>query len=157
MYICSGNSVIDMHYIDSPDSGGMSCNVVQHGLHLPCYYFRGNVYHPNYYLGCDTSLGCPCLANVGLQENGSHDFRFRVYPNPVINNFVNIGYILPQNKSGVLKLYDINGKQLFSQGLPPWSNEQSIKLPLFCNGMYNLVLQSGDFFASKKIIIAHDK
>nr|MBK9650395.1 T9SS type A sorting domain-containing protein [Bacteroidota bacterium] len=157
MYICSGNSVIDMHYIDSPDSGGMSCNVVQHGLHLPCYYFRGNVYHPNYYLGCDTSLGCPCLSANSISENGQHDFRFRVYPNPVVNNFVNIGYILPQNKSGILKLYDVNGKQLYTQGLPPWSNEQSIKLPKLANGVYNLRIESGGYFMSKNLVVMGEK
>jgi hypothetical protein len=54
----SGNSVIDIHYIDNPDSGGMACNVMQHALHLPCYSARGNVNHPNYYLG--RLQGSPC-------------------------------------------------------------------------------------------------
>ncbi|MBK8847076.1 MAG: T9SS type A sorting domain-containing protein [Bacteroidetes bacterium] len=113
-----------IHEISAPDSADTLCNFQQHNIFLNFWNFRAVPNHPNYYLGCDTSLGCPCLANVGLQENGTHDFRFRVYPNPVVNNFVNIGYILPQNKNGVLKLYDVNGKQLYTQGLPPWSNEQ---------------------------------
>lgn len=29
MYICSGNSVIDMHYINYPDSAGLACEVEQ--------------------------------------------------------------------------------------------------------------------------------
>lgn len=58
IYISSGNSVIDLHYIESPDSGGIACNVMQHALHLPCYSGRGNVNHPNYYLG--RLQGSPC-------------------------------------------------------------------------------------------------
>ncbi len=157
IYITSGNGVQHLHEMNYPDSAGLGCDVQQHSIFLNIWNFRALPNHPNYYLGCDTSLGCPCYAYSSINENGHHDFRFRVYPNPIKNNFVNIGYILPQNKNGILKLYDINGKQLYSQGLPPWSNEQGIKLPLLCNGMYNLVIQSDNFIASKKIIIAHDK
>ncbi|MBL0054531.1 MAG: T9SS type A sorting domain-containing protein [Bacteroidetes bacterium] len=156
IYISSGNGVIDMHVINEPDSAGLACDVQLHSLHLPCFQFRANVYHPNYYLGCDTSLGCPCLSSTSLTENGQHDFRFRVYPNPVVNNFVNIGYILPQNKNGILKLYDVNGKQLYSQGLPPWSNEQSIKLPKLANGIYNLRIESGGYFMSRNIVVMRE-
>ncbi|MBK6642337.1 MAG: hypothetical protein IPG39_14480 [Bacteroidetes bacterium] len=79
IYITSGNSVIDMHYINHPDSAGIACDVQQHALPLPCYAWRGNVYHPNYYLGCDTTLGCPCLL-TDLNELSPPDFKFRVYP-----------------------------------------------------------------------------
>ncbi|MBL0052971.1 MAG: T9SS type A sorting domain-containing protein [Bacteroidetes bacterium] len=120
----------------------------QHSIDLVDYlHLRAVPNHPNYYLGCDTSLGCGCA--TGISENGTHDFRFRIYPNPVVNNFVNVGYILPQNKSGILKLYDINGKQLYTQGLPPWSNEQSIKLPKLANEIYNLRIESSGYFMSR--------
>ena len=163
IYMTSMGSALRIHEISAPDSAGALCNFQQHNIFLNFWNFRAVPNHPNYYLGCDTSLGCPCYAYAGLEENGLHDFKFRVYPNPVVNNIVNIGYILPHTSagsvgaSGVLKLYDVNGKQLYTQGLPPWSNEQSIKLPLLCNGMYNLVIQSGNFITSKKIIVAHDK
>ncbi len=152
IYVTTGSSTQHLHLINYPDSA--VCDVQQHSIDLVNYlHLRAVPNHPNYYLGCDTSLGCPCLANVGLQENGTNDFRYRVYPNPVTNNFVNVGYILPQNKNGVLKLYDVNGKQLYSQGLPPWSNEQSIKLPKLANGVYNLRIESGDYFNSKNIVV----
>ncbi|MCO5289206.1 MAG: hypothetical protein M9940_07270 [Bacteroidetes bacterium] len=41
IYISSGNGVIDLHYINYPDSAGMACSVQQHALHLPCYSGRG--------------------------------------------------------------------------------------------------------------------
>jgi hypothetical protein len=76
IYISSGNGVVDYHYISYPDSAGMACDVHLHDLHLPCYSFRGNVYHPNYYLGCDTTqTTCPCLA-TGINDVKQHDFKF---------------------------------------------------------------------------------
>ncbi|MBS1765484.1 MAG: T9SS type A sorting domain-containing protein [Bacteroidetes bacterium] len=156
MYICSGNGVIDMHYINYPDSAGIACDVQQHALHLPCYYVRGNVYHPNYYLGCDTTqTTCPCLI-TNMNELSPPDFRFRVYPNPVINNILNIGYLLPQNKSGVFEIYDVTGKVVFKYTLPPWSNEQSFGLPTLANGVYNCVVTSDGKRVSKKVAVIHE-
>ncbi|MBE7510748.1 MAG: PD40 domain-containing protein [Bacteroidia bacterium] len=83
IYISSGNGVVDFHYINYPDSAGMACDVHLHDLHLPCYSFRANVYHPNYYLGCDTTSGCPCLIpTTGINEISQHDFKFKISPNP---------------------------------------------------------------------------
>ena len=87
IYLSSGTSVIDMHFINYPDSNGVACDVQQHAIRLPCYAARGNVYHPNYYLGCDTTLGCPCLISTGLSENGKHDFSIKLSPNPVTPGF----------------------------------------------------------------------
>ncbi|MEO8148245.1 MAG: T9SS type A sorting domain-containing protein, partial [Bacteroidia bacterium] len=152
IYQSSGNGVIDMHYINYPDSEGMACDVQQHALHLPCYYVRGNVYHPNYYLGCDTTLRCPCLI-TGINNLSPPDFKFRIYPNPVINNVLNIGYLLPQNKSGLFQIYDITGKVVFKYPLPHWSNEQSFKLPQLADGVYNAVIISGNQRVSKTVAV----
>ncbi|MEO8150424.1 MAG: T9SS type A sorting domain-containing protein [Bacteroidia bacterium] len=152
MYICSGNSVIDLHYINYPDSGGISCDVQQHALHLPCFSGRGNVYHPNYYLGCDTTLGCPCLI-TGINNLSPPDFKFRIYPNPVTRNSLNIGYLLPQNQSGLFRIYDVTGKVVFKYPLPQWSNEQSFKLPQLADGVYNAVIISGNQRVSKTIAV----
>jgi hypothetical protein len=109
IYITSGNSVIDIHYIDNPDSGGMACNVMQHALHLPCYSARGNVNHPNYYLGRLQGSPCDTLQWTVISET-EHDFRFRIYPNPITSNSLHIGYLLPQNKKGVFEIYNVTGQ-----------------------------------------------
>jgi hypothetical protein len=155
IYITSGNSVIDMHYINHPDSAGIACDVQQHALHLPCYSARGNVYHPNYYLGCDTTLGCPCLL-TDVNELSPPDFKFRLYPNPVTNGVLHIGYLLPQNESGMFEVVDVTGKVVFKYPLPPWSNEQSLKLPQLANGVYNCVITSDNQRVSKKIAVMRE-
>ena len=155
IYISSGSSVVDMHYINYPDSGGIASDVQQHALHLPCYYLRGNVYHPNYYLGCDTTqTNCPCLTD--MDELSPPDFKFRVYPNPITNGYLHIGYLLPQNKHGNFEIYDVTGKVVFKYVLPPWSNEQSFRLPKLSGGVYNCVITSDGKNVSKKIAIISD-
>ena len=158
IYICSGSSVIDMHYIDSPDSGGLSCNVVQHGLHLPTYSGRGHVLHPNYYLGCDTSLGCPCLSASSIQEFTNHDFKFSLSPNPTNGN-VKIMYLLPNTSaglvgaSGVFEIYDVEGRKVFTYNLSPWSTLQHFNLSFLHDGVYSCVIKSGGYMVSRKLVV----
>jgi hypothetical protein len=153
IYISSGSSVVDLHYINNPNGAGTAGDVQQHALHLPCYSVRGNVYHPNYYLGCDTTLGCsPCYYIPNVTENGGHDFKFNIYPNPSSGNF-NIIYLLPQNKEGKLEVFDINGRIVFSYKLPQWSTLQQFNLPQLSQGIYAVKISSYGYNATKKIII----
>jgi hypothetical protein len=151
IYISSANGVIDMHYINYPDSSGVACNVQQHALHVPCYYFRGHVNHPNYYLGCDTTLGCPCLT-TGIDEAQGHDFKFFISPNPTSGQ-LKIMYLLPQNKSGKLELFDINGRRVYEMNLPPWSTLQQLDVSFLNNGVYNCVVSSIAWRVNKKIVV----
>jgi len=150
IYVSSGNSVIDLHYINYPDSSGLACDVQQHALPLPCYSGRGHVYHPNYYLGCDTTCG-PCFV-VGVNETGKHDFKFSLSPNPT-NGSIKIIYLLPQNKSGMFELYDVTGKKVFTYTLPPWSTLQHFDLSFLSNGMYHAVITSDGFTKAEKLVL----
>jgi hypothetical protein len=154
IYISSGNGVIDMHYINYPDSAGLACDVQQHALHLPCYYFRGHVNHPNYYLGCDTTLGCPCLT-TGIDEPPGHDFKFSVSPNPT-GGAVKLIYMLPQNKEGKLEIYDINGRRVYEMRLPPWSTLQQIDVTFLSSGVYSCVVSSGGYREVRKLVVVRE-
>ncbi len=154
IYISSGSSVIDLHYINYPDNGGLACDVHQHALHLPCYSGRGNVNHPNYYLGAVAGSVCDSLG-VGIKENEKHDFHFSISPNPTTGN-IRIVYMLPQNKAGVFDLFDINNKKVFSYHLPPWSTLQSFTLPNLANGIYSCVISSDSQRATKKLMLIKD-
>jgi Secretion system C-terminal sorting domain/WD40-like Beta Propeller Repeat len=152
IYISPSGGVIDYHIINSPDSGGISCDLQQHALRLPCYAGYGNVNHPNYYLGCDTTLGCPCLVSTGVNEYGQHDFRFSLSPNPT-SSMVKIMYLLPQNKSGVLEVYNGQGQLVFHSNLPPWSTLQHYNLSNLADGLYQCVLKSDGYSVSKKLVL----
>lgn len=150
IYISSGNGVIDMHYINYPDSGGMSCDVQQHALHLPCYYVIGNVNHPNYYLGAVSGSVCDSLVNI--KENEEHDFKFSIAPN-LTNGSIKITDMLPQNKTGVFDIFDINGKKFFTYKLPPWSTLQNFNLSFLKDGIYQCTISSGNSRANKKLVV----
>ncbi|MBK9637386.1 MAG: T9SS type A sorting domain-containing protein [Bacteroidetes bacterium] len=149
IYISSGSSVIDLHYINYPDSDGVACDIMQHSIRLPCYSIRGHVYHPNYYLGCDTTLGCPCLVSTGLNENGKHDFSIKLSPNPGSAGF-EILYLLPQNKNGILSVYDLQGRLMHKQSLPPWSAMQHIPTSNWAGGVYQVRIESDGYFSTSK-------
>ncbi|MBK7968858.1 MAG: T9SS type A sorting domain-containing protein [Bacteroidetes bacterium] len=51
---------------------------------------------------------------------------------------------------------DVTGKVVFKYPLPPWSNEQSLKLPQLANGVYNCVITSDDKRVSKKIAVMRE-
>ncbi|HMR46882.1 MAG TPA: T9SS type A sorting domain-containing protein, partial [Bacteroidia bacterium] len=57
------------------------------------------------------------------------------------------------NKSGTLQIFDINGKQVYKQNLPPWSTMQYISLPKLANGVYLVKLISGDSSVNKKLVV----
>ncbi|MBE7510757.1 MAG: T9SS type A sorting domain-containing protein [Bacteroidia bacterium] len=151
IYVTSGNGVVDFHYINYPDSAGMACDIHLHALHLPCYSGKANVYHPNYYLGCDTTSGCQCLI-TGLNEINQHDFKFKILPNPTNGN-IKIIYLLPQNQKGVFEVYDITGKKVFSYYLPQWSTLQNFDLSFLNNGIYQCIIKSNSYSVSKKLVI----
>ena len=154
IYISSTGGTLYFNVIDSPDSLGLACNVLQHSLQSPTFLFFNYVNHPNYYLGCDTSSGCPCLSASGLQELISHDFHFSILPNPNKGVF-KIIYLLPQNKGGLLDVIDVQGKIMYTQNLPPWSSLQNIKLQNITQGVYIVRVRSGGYEISKKMTISN--
>jgi hypothetical protein len=152
IYITSGNAVVDLHFINYPDSAGMACDVQQHAINLPGYNFRTVPFHPNYYLGSLPGSACDTLTSVN--DLPEHDFRFKVFPNPVTDGTFKIIYLLPQNKSGRLEVYDMNGRRFYEMNLPQWSTLQQVSLPKgISGGVYNCVVTSGNERVSKKLIV----
>jgi hypothetical protein len=152
IYITSGNAVVDLHYINYPDSEGMSCDVEQHAINLPGFNFRTVPNHPNYYLG--RLIGSACDTLTSVNDLPEHNFRFRVFPNPVTDGNFKIIYLLPQNKSGRLEVYDMNGRRFYEINLPQWSTLQHISLPKgISGGVYNCMITSDNGRVSKKLII----
>jgi hypothetical protein len=159
IYLTSGNGVQHIHEMNFPDNVGTACDFQQHVIPTPMgAIHRGSVpNHPNYYLGCDTTSGCPCLVpTTGINEINVHDFKFKIFPNPVTNNILNISYLLPQNKQGLFEVYDVTGKVVFKYILPQWSNVQSFKLPKLANGIYNCLLTSDNKRVSKKVAVLNE-
>ena len=150
VYLTSTNGVLDLHEIDYPDSAGTACNVNLHNIHLPCFNLGTVPVHPNYYLG--RLVGSPCDSLTSINDLALHDFKFSIFPNPSNGNF-KIVYLLPQNKSGTLQIFDITGKEVYKQNLPQWSTLQYISLPKIANGVYQCVISSGNERVHKKLVV----
>ena len=152
IYITSGSSVRHFSVINYPDSAGLACDVKQHAVFIGNYaHLRSVPNHPNYYLGCDTTLGCPCLI-TSIDETQGHNFKFSVSPNPT-NGQIKVVYLLPQNKSGKLEVFDITGRRVYSITLPPWSTLQMADLSHLQNGLYNIIIDSENQRTSTRIIL----
>ncbi|MBP7167519.1 MAG: T9SS type A sorting domain-containing protein [Bacteroidia bacterium] len=151
IYLTSGNGVQHLHEINYPDSAGLACDVQQHAVSLGVWHFRAVPNHPNYNLGPEVGSVCDTLS-VGLSEP-AHDFRFSISPNPVSDGVVKLTYLLPQNKAGVLEVFDLTGQRVFNQQLPPWSTLQFVQLPELSSGLYTCVIRSGNEKTAKKLVV----
>ncbi len=154
IYIGTGNSTLHLHVINQPDSAGLACDLVQHGVSLPAFNYNSLPNHPNYFLGA--LAGSPCDSLTSLNDDLAFDFKFVVYPNPNSGVF-NIGYQLPQNTSGILEIYDVNGRIIWSRPLPAWSTLQKIVLSdKITSGIYLIVIKAGNGYSSRKLMIDKD-
>jgi PKD repeat protein len=99
------------------------------------------------------SLGCHCDSLTEISEFMSERLKPQIYPNPVSDNQFTITYLLPQNKTGLLEVFNITGRRVVSYVLPPWSTLQKITLPVLAKGVYACRIRSGGHEAFKKIVI----
>ena len=150
IYITSTNGVIDLHYINFPDSAGMSCGVNKNSLHLPKFVAGSVPVHPNYYLG--RKIGSVCDTLTSINDLTEHNFKFSISPNPTSGIF-KIIYLLPQNQKGVFEVYDVTGKKVFSYNLPQWSTLQNFDLSFLGSGVYQCLIKSNGFITAKKLAV----
>ena len=151
IYITSGSGVQHIHEMNYPDSAGVACDLQQHAIFLDMWNFRAVPNHPNYHLGPVFGSVCDSLS-VGQEEYYSQIQNFQISPNPLKDGPLQIMYLLPQNLPGLFEVYDLNGKIIYQQKLPPWSSMQSINLPNLRAGLYSCVIRSGGSVASRKLL-----
>jgi hypothetical protein len=151
IYITSGSGVQHIHEMNYPDSAGVACDLQQHAIFLDIWNFRAVPNHPNYHLGPVIGSICDSLS-VGQEEYYSQIQNFQISPNPLKDGPLQIMYLLPQNLPGLFEVYDLNGKIICQQKLPPWSSMQSINLPNLRAGLYSCVIRSGGSVVSKKLL-----
>ncbi|MBK8414572.1 MAG: T9SS type A sorting domain-containing protein [Bacteroidetes bacterium] len=148
IYTSSTSSVLHLHEMNYPDSSGLACDMQLHNIYTG-HFFIGVPNHPNYYLG--HLVGSPCDTLTNINDPPEHDFRFKVFPNPVMDGNIKIMYLLPQNKLGRLEIYDVTGKVVYSKTCRP-STIQAIALPHLANGIYNVVVKSATEWVSKRLL-----
>ncbi len=99
----------------------------------------------------DATIGCTCLI-TGSEEIRNHEFNISITPNPS-TGFYKIFYLLPQNKPGNLKVYDVNRKLVLSLELPTWSTSQTFDISSLHSGIYIAVINANGEKSSHKVVL----
>jgi hypothetical protein len=125
IYINCNNGENVMHVIHDPDKEGLSCNVEQHGIQLPCYNSFSIPNFPNYRLydmagsPCDTlGIDGPVVDVASPEEN---KLQLKVWPNPFHERLaISLSAGLP---NPVFRLYDMTGRLMLRRALAVGINE----------------------------------
>ncbi len=78
--------------------------------------------------------------------------EIQLFPNPTTSNFT---IQLPKQQADLMvKLYDMQGKMVYTNNFPKNNLELNLSLPQLANGVYQLVLTNGQQFNVKKLMVA---
>jgi len=150
IYIVCGNTTIDIHVINYPDSIGASCDVCQHCIHLPAYNANSVANHPNFFLGEEIGTICDTLTTI--LERKKNVLEFGMLPNPVTSDGVTFTYSTLREAS-IISVINVDGKEVAKYYLPQWSSIQHVKLPKLVSGIYLARLEMNDRYSEVKFII----
>ncbi len=150
IYITTGNGTRYFHILDQPDSPGLACNVIQHGLMVPSFYFNTIPNHPNYFLGAN-----------GLCNNLSYESleswkvkKVTAFGNPTHDKFT---LWFPVDKDvGVLEIYDVNGACIRREYVAQWSQYKTVDISEFSDGIYLVKMSWPDGEGSVKVVSTTD-
>jgi hypothetical protein len=147
IYIGTYGGCFNLHYINSPDSSGVNCQVIQNTFALPIENITVP-YYPNYDLG--RLVGSPCDTLTAIQQNNYTRIKFKVFPNPA-TDFFWINYNLQSNETAQIILYNILGEEVSKNNL--YGTFKSLLI-------YTSDIPSGIYFYRIKLkneILAQDK
>ncbi len=148
IYIATGNSTLHLHVINQPDSAGLACNLVQHGIPLPAFNYNSLPNHPNYFLGA--LAGSPCDTLTSLQTEPITNQKTNVFPNPN-NGIFTLGFNA-QKDIGVLEIFDTMGRLVHSDKVAQWSQYKRVDISELSSGIYYCQIKWGSLSATMKII-----
>ncbi|MCX6290300.1 MAG: T9SS type A sorting domain-containing protein, partial [Bacteroidetes bacterium] len=151
IYINCGNSTVDIHVINYPDSLGLSCDLCQHCIHLPTYNGFTIPNHPNYFLGVES--GSLCDTVLAVQSSQVQNLKLSVFPNPTSSNS-ELTFMYPSmGELSAIVINNIEGKEVARYQLPQWSSVQHLKLPKLSGGVYLARLISNRTSANVKFLV----
>lgn len=145
IYISSNNSTRFFHVIEQPDSAGLACNVAQHGLQLPHFNAFTMPHFPHFRLGALENSPCDTLPNnvgVGIAAPPpappptAHSLlTLQASPNPAVE-VCHVSFGSALRRGGTLQVYDLWGREVFSQTLSLASVGCSLDVRTWAAGVY---------------------
>ena len=133
-------SGVMLNVINNPDMPGQACNFVQNQIQCPTYYYATVPTYVNLDLKQVPGSICDSLG-VGNQEL-NNNISLKIAPNPSNGN-INIEFPV-QEISGMLYVYDVNGKLVYSEYVSPYTYIKNLNLHgKLSSGMYALTMVFG--------------
>jgi hypothetical protein len=156
IYISPFAGIYILHTIESPDSLGIACNVLQHSYQLPSIGCAANSTlpnFPNYDLGALPG-GDTCNAVYTTHTPPVTPIsNFRISPNPA-TTWLNIVY--ETSADGLFELFDINAKRVAATSLYHYFKNRLIDVSNLPAGVYlATVTQNGKQVWKEKVVILH--
>ncbi len=150
IYFTTGNSTLYMHVINYPDSLGLACNLVQHGIRLPAIALNTLPNHPNYFLGRNFGSLCDTItAWFSLQEHPP-SISIKCFPNPSTGIFT-LNFPV-QSVLGNCEIYDVNGRCVFKESVAQWSQYKHVDITKQPSGIYFVKMSWGTGVGSVKVV-----
>jgi hypothetical protein len=151
IYLTANAGQRKLHVINNPDLPGQLCNFQQHSIDIPTYNWPTTPTPINYNLKQEPGSPCDTLG-VGLQQLKIKDLELQIFPNPSIGRF-SMEY-LPQSKSGMLYVYDMQGKEVYREYVSPYTSIKNLDLSAkLANGTYGVSLVFGEERNNTTILI----
>jgi hypothetical protein len=141
----------NLSVINSPDLPYPQCNYVRNGFYLNgARTYASLPNNPNYDLG--VAVGSPCdTLSVGISENNSEENDIKISPNPVSDNLM-LSYKLKYSQQGIVYIYDLLGKLIFSRQIYGSGTQLLIHTENFQKGMYVISVDDNGKRMNKKFV-----
>ncbi len=151
IYVTTGNGTSHMHVINHPNSIGILCDFVQHGVLLPAFYYNTLPNHPNYFLGREIGSLCDTITNwFALAEHPPNKEQIKVLSNPN-NGYFSLWFNVHE-KQGLLQVYDVNGNLVFKDEVAQWSQYKQVDITKHSTGIYFCKMSWGESVGSVKVL-----
>jgi hypothetical protein len=151
IYLASNQTSRKLHVINNPDMPGQACNFEQQAIDIPTY--NSSTVPASINLSLYHLPGSPCdTMGVGLRPLQVADYKLQIFPNPSDGRF-SVEYT-PQRMSGMLYVYDVNGREVFREYVSPFTSVKNVDLSaVLTNGMYAVCLVFGNNRMMGKVIV----
>ncbi len=149
IYVSTYGGNTFLHVIDSPDSLGLACNVIQSGVVLPSYNSLSLPNFPNYDLGPLIGSACDTLFLSTQTQPSQPTFTFT--PNPSSDN-INVVYAF--DKNATLTITNAVGSIVKQLTIYSYFKNRIIYTNELPAGVYLVTITNGENRISKKLVVA---
>jgi Secretion system C-terminal sorting domain len=160
IYVFSAAGRRTFAVIESPDSLGLACNVIQHKYNFPQWGIVAQPPRfPNFRLGALVGSPCDTIVYTSTLSISRPQASIKLLPNPASDYTVadiSVGDY-SENQQLMLSLVDISGREVRRKYVSAYTSLQRIETGDLGAGLYFMRLYAGGrLLTSSKLVVAHE-